>query len=216
VNETDQPAALLHAARPLSVELAQLREALAEQPTTLRAIVGVLAGRAYELLMILFVLPFLVPVSVPGMSTPLGLAVAVIAMQLALGRLPWLPRRLLDRQLPAGFLTKVLGVTQGVVRLLERVLRPRWPAVTGAQWLNGLHLCVVCAAALVLALPLPIPFTNTLPGWTILLFACGLMERDGLVVIAGYAMMVATAVLFFLLGATIHETFSAAWRWLAR
>ncbi len=212
----DQPAPLSRAARPLSVELAQLRNAFAERPTTLREIVNVLAGRAYELLMILFVLPFLVPVSVPGMSTPLGLAVAVIAVQLAFGRLPWLPRGLLDRELPAGFLTRVLGVTQGVVRFLERVLKPRCLAVTGARWLNGLHLGVVCAAALLLALPLPIPFTNTFPGWTILLLACGLLQRDGVFVGAGYVMMLATAVLFFLLGATIHETLLGAWHWLAR
>lgn len=211
----DQLAPPPFAARPLSVELAQLRDAFAERPATLRAIVEVLAGRAYELLMILLVLPFLLPISVPGTSTPLGMAVAVIAAQLAFGRLPWLPRRLLDRRLPAGFLTKALKVTQGLVRFLERVLRPRGLAVTGARWLNGLHLCVVCAAALLLALPMPIPFTNTFPGWTILLFACGLMERDGLFVAAGYAMMAATLGLFFLLGATIHESLAAAWHWLA-
>lgn len=214
MNAPGQPAPLPRAVRPLSVELAGLRETLAERPVTLREIVGVLAGRAYELLMILFVLPFLLPVSVPGMSTPLGLVVALVAGQLAFGRLPWLPRRLLDRQLPAGFLARVLGVTQGVVQALERVLRPRWLAVTGARWLNGLHLFAITAAALLLALPLPVPLTNTLPGWTILLLACGLMERDGRFVVAGHVMMLATSVLFFLLGATVHQSLSAIWHWL--
>ncbi len=207
---------LLSPARPLSVELAQLRDAFAGRAATLREVVAVLAGRAYELLMILFVLPFLLPVSLPGLSTPLGLAVAVIAAQLALGRLPWLPRWLLDKQLPPEFLTKVVAVTEGMVRILERVLRPRWLAVTGARWLCGVHLTVVLVAALLLALPLPIPFTNTLPGWTILLVAAGLMERDGLVVLAGYVAMVATAVLFFAVGEAIRESLSVVWHWVAR
>ena len=215
MNASDHSAPLLPPARPLSVELAQLRDVFAARSTTLREVVGVLADRAYELMMILFVLPFLLPVSLPGMSTPLGLAVAVIAGQLALGRLPWLPHRLLDRQLPPGFFTKVVGVTQGVVRFLERVLRPRWLVVTGAGWLNGLHLCVVCVAALLLALPMPIPFTNTLPGWTILLFAAGLMERDGLVVAAGYLAMLATLVLFFAIGGAVQHSLLAAWHWFA-
>jgi len=215
VNTADLPTTLPTPARPLSTELAQLRDAFAERPTTFREVVGVLAGRAWELLMILFVLPFLLPVSVPGTSTPLGLAVAVIALQLAFGRLPWLPRRLLDRQLPPGFFTKVVGVTQGVVKVLERVLRPRMLAFTGARWLNGLHLFVVFVAALLLALPMPIPFTNTFPGWTILLLAAGLMERDGLVVATGYVAMLATTALFFALGTAINESFSAAWHWLA-
>ena len=206
---------LTHAAGPLSAELAQLRDAFAGRSATLREIVGVLAGRAYELLMILFVLPFLLPVSVPGTSTPLGLAVAVIAGQLALGRLPWLPRRLLDRRLPPGFIAKVVGVTAGVVRSLERVLRPRWLAVTRTRWLNGLHLCVVVAAALLLALPMPIPFTNTLPGWTILLFAAGLMERDGLVVALGYAAMLATLGLFYAVGEAVRHSLLLVWHWFA-
>jgi hypothetical protein len=209
------PAAPLHAPRPLSVELARLRDTFAERPATLREIVDVLAGRAWELLMILFVLPFLLPVSVPGMSTPLGLAVAVIAGQLAFGRLPWLPRWLLDRRLPAGFLGKVLGVTQGVVKFLERALRPRLPAMTGARWLHALHLFVVVAAALLLALPLPIPFTNTLPGWTILLFAAGLMERDGLVVAAGYVAMLATLILFLAVGEAVQHSLQLVWQRLA-
>ena len=216
MNPTGPSPTLPAPARPLSAELAQLRDAFAERPPTLREIIAVLAGRAWELLMILFVLPFLLPVSVPGTSTPLGLTVAVIAAQLAIGRLPWLPRRLLDKELPPGFLGKVLGTTEGVVKFLERALRPRLPAVTGARWLNALHLGVALAAALLLALPLPIPFTNTLPGWTILLLAAGLMERDGVFVLSGYAAMAATIALFVSVGAAVQGTFSAMWLWLAK
>lgn len=216
MNATAHTAPLPQSARRLSTELAQLQRSFADRPVTLREIIGVLAGRAYELLMILFVLPFLLPVSLPGTSTPLGLTIAAIAAQLALGRLPWLPRRLLDWQLPPGFLAKVLVVTQRVVRFLERALRPRWLAVTATRWLGALHLFVVTAAALLLALPMPIPFTNTLPGWTILLLAAGLLERDGLLVVAGYGAMMATLIFFSLLGVGAGESFSAAWHWLAK
>jgi hypothetical protein len=196
------------------VELARLRDTFADRPATLRAIITVLAGRAYELLMILFVLPFLLPVSVPGTSTPLGLTVATIAAQLAFGRLPWLPAWLLDRQLPAGFLGKVLGVTRGVVAFLERVLRPRALVLTGAKSLNALHLAVIVLAALLLALPLPVPFTNTFPGWTILLIAAGLMTRDGLFIAAGYAVMLGTLFFFYGLGEAVNQSLRAAFRWL--
>ena len=204
-----------HSLRPLSLELAQLRDAFAERSATLREVIVVLPGRAYELLMILFVLPFLLPVSVPGTSTPLGLAVAVIAAQLAFGRLPWLPRRLLDKQLPPGFFTKVVSVTAGAVRVLEKAVRPQLPLVTGARWLLALHHLAICVAAIALTMPLPIPLTNTFPGWTILLLAVGLMERDGLMILAGYVMLVVTAAWFFLLGAAITEALTRMWHWLA-
>jgi hypothetical protein len=87
--------------------------------------------------------------------------------------------------------------------------------MTGARSLGALHFFVIGVMGLALTLPLPIPLTNTLPGWTILLLAVGLMERDGLMVLAGYVTMLVTAVWFFLLGAAIKESLSAVWRWLA-
>ena len=165
--------------------------------------------------MILLSLPFLLPVALPGLSTPFGLGVAGIAIQLAFGRMPWLPRRLLDRELPPGFFTKVVNVTAGVVKFLERAMRPRLLVVTGPRWLNAVHLMVIVVAGLLLSLPLPIPFSNTLPGWTILLVAAGLMERDGWFVLAGYAVLAATAVFFVLLGGAITEALAQAWHWIA-
>jgi len=122
---------------------------------------------------------------------------------------------LLDRELPPGFFTKVVNVTAGVVKFLERAMRPRLPVVTGPRWLNAVHLMVIVVAGLLLSLPLPIPFSNTLPGWTILLVAAGLMERDGWFVLAGYAVLAATAVFFVLLGGAITEALAQAWHWIA-
>ncbi len=198
----------------LTADLARIEARFAGEAVAVRELIAALASRAYELLMILLALPFLVPVSVPGMSTPLGLIVATISVQLAFGRLPWLPRRLLDARLPPGFLRRVLAATRGVVRVLERVLRPRWSAFTATRWLNALHFGAICLMALALALPMPIPLTNTFPGWSILLLAAGLMVRDGGAVLLGYVMIGVTAVWFTLVGAAIHQTLAATWHWV--
>lgn len=200
--------------RPLSVELAELTARVSGGAVPLRAVIEALRGRAYELLMILLVLPFVVPVSVPGMSTPFGVAIAAIALQLAAGRLPWLPRRVLEARLPAGFFGKVLRAARGVVRFLERFLRARLPALTGSRRMVGLHLAAVVVAALVLALPLPIPFTNTLPGWAILLLALGLMERDGLFILAGHAALALSIAYFLVLGESLRHSIHWASHWL--
>ena len=71
--------------RKLSEELADLRFRLTEQPVTLREVILVLRGRAYLLLVILLALPFCTPVPLPGLSTPFGLAIALISLRLALG-----------------------------------------------------------------------------------------------------------------------------------
>ena len=197
----------------LSQELERLRQEFMERPAILADVITALGARAFALLMIVCALPFLPPVSLPGSSTPLGLIVAVIAFQLALGRLPWLPRRVLRWQLPAGFFTRVVPVAQHFVRRLEKVLHPRWPQLT-TGWLRPLHLFVLCAAGLLLALPMPIPLTNTFPGWTILLLACGLLERDGIFIVFGHLAFWSTIVFFALLGSAITEALQHSWHWI--
>ncbi len=182
----------------------------------LRAILAALRGRAFELLIIVLVLPFAVPVSVPGMSTPFGIAIAVVALQLAAARLPWLPRRVLDASIPAGFIGRVLGATKGVVAFLERFLRARLAVLTCSRALVAVHLCGITLAALLLAVPLPIPLTNTIPGWAILLLALGLMERDGLFIAAGHVVLAVSVVYFILLGESVRHSFDWMLHWLGR
>lgn len=202
--------------RRLSVELAGLQASLGDQPVALRTVLETLQGRAYELLMILLVLPFAVPVSVPGMSTPFGLAIAGVAVQLAAGRLPWLPKRLLSAKMGAGFFRKVLAATRGVVLFLEKFLRPRWASCTGSKKWVGVHLWALAIAAGLLALPLPIPFTNMVPGWAVFLIALGLMERDGLFIVAGHAVLLISLAYFALLGESVRQSMHWAIDWLNR
>jgi hypothetical protein len=200
--------------RLLSEQLEDLRGRFSDYPATLREVVVALDTRAYALLMIIFALPFAPPVSVPGSSTPLGLVIAVIAVQLAFGRLPWLPRRMLDWRLPAGFFTKLIPLTARIVRKLEQVLHPRWPAWTSTPLRRALHLLTIVAAALLLALPILIPFTNMFPGWAILLLACGLLERDGLFIAVGHVVFIGALIYFVLIGSAATEALMHAWAWL--
>jgi hypothetical protein len=55
------------------------------------------------------------------------------------------------------------------------------------------------SSGLLLALPLPIPLTNTFPALTIILVAVGALERDGLFFLAGCVMFAVTVAYFSLL-----------------
>jgi hypothetical protein len=200
----------------LSDELVRLQERFAEQAVTLGEVVQVLHGRAYLLLVILLALPFCAPVSVPGMSTPLGFVIALIALRQALGRQPWLPEWMLRKRLPPGFFRRVFLVAARVIRFLETFLRPRGAGFVDAPVLRNFHAVVMLLAACFLALPLPIPLTNTAPAWVILLIAAGLLERDGVFIAAGYAVAAASLAVVVLLGGAVHHLFDGVTRWLAR
>ena len=199
--------------KKLSEELIELRERVAERAVTIRELLYVLKGRAYMLLVILLTLPFLLPVPLPGLSTPFGLAIILICLRLALGQRPWLPKSIQRRELPAGFIPRVLDLAARVIRRLESVLSPRWLVLTEHALIRQLHAIVMVAAAIILLLPLPIPFSNGLPGWSILLLACGLLERDGRAIVLGYLMFALSVIYLWLFGEAAQELVEAALAW---
>ncbi len=204
----------MHAPRKLSEEIALLRSRSEDRPLTLREVIYVLRGRAYLLVVLLLALPFITPLPLPGLSTPFGLAIALIALRLMLGQRPWLPKKLQRQQLPADFFAKLFRVAERVIRFLEKFLRPRWTPLTETARLRQLHALVMLLAALALLLPLPIPFTNSFPAWAVLLLAGGLLERDGVAVLLGYVVFAAGVLYFVFLGDAATQLVQAAWEWL--
>lgn len=210
---------LLHSAagpkpRKLSEELADLRARSGERAVTLREVLYTLGGRGYMLLVLLLALPFITPIPLPGLSTPFGLAIALIALRLSLGQRPLLPKNLQRRELPAGFIGKLFLVAEKIFRFFEKFLRPRFTYLTDTPLLVQLHAVLMLLAALALLLPLPIPFTNSFPAWTIMLVAAGLLERDGFFILAGYVVFAAGVLYFVFLGEAATALVQQLMQWL--
>lgn len=182
-----------------SQELRDLAQQFAGAPTRLSELLAATRGRGFDLLLLLMGLPFLTPIPLPGISTLFGLVVLVIGARRALGRRPWLPERLLQRQVPARFIAKVLSTASRAVRWLEVLLRPRL-GFLHEQWIYRRAAgTLIMLSGLLLLLPLPIPLSNTFPALTVVLLAAGALERDGLFFLAGCAMFTATLAYFGLL-----------------
>jgi hypothetical protein len=205
---------VLAGGRPLPPKLSEVIEQLIaefrERAVTLREVIVVLQGRAYTLLMLLLSLPFLLPVPLPGLSTLLGLVIAAIALRLVLGQKPWLPARLLDRELPPKFFPSLLAGARRVLRFLEVMLKPRMLWLTQSSLLLRFHALVILLAALVLLLPLP-PGTNFPPALCIVIMAGGLLERDGRFILAGYAALAFNGAFFTMLA--IYGRRLVEWGW---
>lgn len=182
-----------------SSELRELAVNFSGKPLSLGSILEAVGERGFHVLLVFASLPFLVPIPLPGLSVPFGLVVTLIGVHFAAGLRPWLPQSLLARQLPPGLLGKVIGSAAKIMEALERVLRPRLVWVHDQFIIRRLAGALVAVSGLYLLAPLPIPFTNTLPAWTILLLAAGALERDGLFLIAGGAAFTVTTAFFALL-----------------
>ncbi|SMC39445.1 exopolysaccharide biosynthesis protein [Rhizobium sp. RU36D] len=180
---------------------------------TLRTILTQMGENGLLLLCALLSLPFLFPVSIPGVSTVFGAGIVLIGIAIMMNSLPWLPARIADRKLESRKLVPVLERGLAIVTRVNRYLRPRMLGLTGSVLMNRFNGFVLTGAGLLLMAPLGfVPFSNTLPGVAILLMSVGISQRDGAVVAGGYVMVVLTivymAVLAFLAvsaGQTLYE-----------
>jgi hypothetical protein len=148
-------------------------------------IVTALGDRGYGILIFILALPNVLPLYIPGLSALFGIPLALIALQMMLGLpRPWLPQALLRRPVRRQEFAKITNRILPWLLRLERLLKPRLPALTSVWAERAIGLL---ALVLALMLALPIPFTGIPLGAALALMGIGLLERDGLVLMAGVA-----------------------------
>jgi hypothetical protein len=183
---------------PFSQELRALVERFGDRPVRLAELFDATQGRGSNLLLLSITLPFVTPIPLPGFSIPFGVMVALLGTRMAMGRKPWLPQRVLERELPPRFLGKLLRGAARVLKFLEYFLRPRLPFVRNHRIFARIAGVLIAASGLLLILPLPLPFSNSLPAWTVIFLAAGSLGRDGLFFVAGCVSFAVSLVFFTL------------------
>jgi hypothetical protein len=171
-------------------------------------------GRDGVLILTVFLtLIFIVPVSIPGISTVFGGAILLIGFSCLFRRSLWLPKQITEHRLPAGKLRTALHRGAGWLDLLERVSRPRrlnWLVSTRLAHMVNCSALIVGAVLLMAPLGM-IPFSNTLPALAVLFLSVGLLRCDGLCVLCGHFLNLATVIYFAVLllggGAVFREVF---------
>ncbi len=161
----------------------------------------ILQGRGFALFILLMSLPFCAPIAIPGLSIPFGVVITFLGLRICFGRKPELPRFILRREVKYSTLERIVKLGLKLCTWMEKVARPRmaflrqWPGMIN---LIGLGLA---SGGVQLLLPLPplIPLSNTLPAISVVLLTAGLIERDGVFVLAGYFVNLAAWIYFGLM-----------------
>ncbi|TCR63589.1 hypothetical protein EV560_108236 [Bosea sp. BK604] len=146
-------------------------------------IVGALKDRAYALLVVLLGLPNCLPMP-PPIPLVCGLVLAFVGLQMLFGRAtPWLPQRLLSKSIGKPVLARAVERALPPLVWLERFSRPRLTMLGGPVAVPVLGLVILILA---LGLIVAAPFIGQIPlGLAVCLVGLGLVERDGLFIIAG-------------------------------
>ena len=130
---------------------------------------------------------------IPGVTNVLALGIVALGLQMAAGRAyPWLPKSLLGRRLHLG---RLRGVLAKAVRFLERLAPRRGEPRPLPRRVLGI---LITWTALLLALPLPLPFSNLLPGAALLCMGIALLEDWPFAAWIGFAGSLGTTIYFIL------------------
>lgn len=195
----------------LGEQLASIIANLPEDHLTLGELLDVFGDDGLLLLTMLLTLVFLIPVSIPGVSTVFGAAILLVGISRLIGRPLWLPQRLRVKALPVDRLRPGLSAGMVWVRRMARISRPhRLRALVNGRVPGLFNNLAFILAALLLMMPFGfVPFSNTLPALALLFFAAGLIQRDGVAVLIGHLANVGTIVYFGILigggGVAAHE-----------
>ena len=198
----------------LSQTLSQLLVEYADRPLPLHVLLKQARNNGFGTIAGMLTIPMLIPIPIPlaGFSALMGSGIILVGCQLALGYdRPLLPQRIDRLELSPAASQKLLKNVDRLLQPIERIARHRLSRFSNSWW--GYRIIGICLTwnALLMSLPLPIPFTNLLPAYTILFLAIGLLESDGLFILFGYAMTTATTIFFVSITGTIWQLIN---RWL--
>lgn len=168
----------------------------------------ILAGfgsRSHAFLILFLCLPFIQPLPIFGLSTPIGLFISVIGLFMAFGRKPWLPKKFSQKHVSFSVIEKFCLSLIKILNKTEKWIRPRggfWMSSRLAKIVDGILIAIF---GVLLAMPLPVPFTNTIPGYFLLINAIGWLERDGIFLVISYVIAIVGIIFFVVLGGGIVE-----------
>ena len=192
----------------------RLEEKTGRHGITIGELMQALEGKGHAAIMAILAMPFCFPVQIPGLSTPFGIILIFSGLRVSFGQAPWLPGWLLVRKISP---STTDGLLEGLRKLAvpaEKILHPRLSFLCRNIFLHRIHGVLIAFLAILLALPLPIPFSNLLAAIPILLMALALLEDDGAFMIAGYLAAIPCMLFFGLLFLLGPKAVSEIWGWI--
>ena len=173
-----------------------------------------LAGeRSFGFFLAVLSFPSALPLPAPGYSTPFGVFIVLLALQLVAGRTtPWLPKWVLQTSVERKQFQKWAQAGIPWLQRIEKIARPRWRQLCttrlGQVWLG------TWIGLMGISMIIPVPGTNTLPAMGVFVTAFGLLEEDGILCSLGSLICVAGGLLTtsILIGLWLGGTTLLDWR----
>jgi len=179
--------------RRTSEILLQILEDNPQDLISVEQIVKGLGTSSFGTSLLVFSIPEVIPIPVPGMSAIVALPAGIIAAQMITGRGEIrLPKTLLKRAIPRKAFAGAVKTILPFLKRAEKGVRPRWQWATSRMAKRFLGVLIILLAA---TMALPIPMTNMPLAIAVFIIGLGLVERDGKMIALGVTLGVASMAL---------------------
>lgn len=176
---------------------------------SLQHIMSQLGDRAFGTFIFFLAIPCCIPFLyiIPQI---VSLPLLLLSWQMVIGtKEPWIPETLGKRRIDKENLKRIAKAGYTWLGWIEKITRPRIESIIG----QGLRRVVgFCLCVFSISIMIPIPATNTVPGFAIALVSCGMIGKDGLMILAGLLIgwvwilvLVFTAIFGFIFGLEIVQ-----------
>ncbi|HET9240014.1 MAG TPA: exopolysaccharide biosynthesis protein [Oligoflexus sp.] len=183
---------------PLLDHLDEIEARCLQGDPRLKDIIDIFGADGHYVLILFFILPFLQPIPLFGLSTPFGLVIAAIAVLSYLQKPAFIPERWAERKLSAATVKRIAVGSERIFEKIGFLLHPRMKYMLQGPF-KLLNAILLVFNAVLLALPLPIPFSNTLPAWMIMFQTLAHLEEDGVFAILSYVQTLICLIYFSLI-----------------
>lgn len=168
---------------PVAQRLREAAAALPPGPVTLRSLAQAHGPAAHGGLLLLLAAPCLLPV--PGVGTVLGVGMTALAATMWRGDAAHgLPARVAEVEMSRPWAQRVLRLLASTYAMAGRFARERLSHLASAGQRSWIAATVALMAIIIV---LPIPLGNVLPALAMMLIGLGLVFRDGVAIVLGFA-----------------------------
>lgn len=175
---------------PITETVDQIAQAAEAPDFSVRRFVEELGNCSFAHMLLWPALIVVTPLSgIPGLSSMVGITIAIIAMQMVVGRSHlWLPDWILRQKLPRERFRSALAWLRRPVGAIDRVTRARLQWVFTPPLREIIQVCCMLSG---IAMPLLelVPMTSSILGAAVALFAISLITEDGLLALGGLLAM---------------------------
>ena len=168
-----------------SKKLNELQEELPTGNVSLKELINIMSGEGLQFIIIILIAPFLLPASIPGSSTPFAILIILLEIAFLNNKVLYIPDFIGKYEISKENVLKLFNIIEKALGYIEKISKPRGKLSTKKHILQ-FNAIINIILAILLFLPLPIPFTDFVPAVSMLLLAVSTLEHDSYLMVLGY------------------------------